>query len=405
MYPWNVLGMEPSEDRKAIKKAYAVLLKKHRPDEDPDGFQEINQAYQAALQILKQAHATASATVSQEYPAASQQADEVSQPTSEPQEPLAGNQSTPEPVELVHPNPPEVLPVEQAVAEQPAGEPEYVMADDPEADAHHNRQLELAEQLFNNLHAMAFASLQEKAELKNWAFLAAYDDIEDFDLRDQVAREVFRRVAEYNLFQRKETGLDLIPPEVLHHMAGLFNWEANWLDYSQHFPEHYLRCVFTELEKPVDRVRTNYKVGYVKRGLALVVDFVAYFLLLGMLASLIETLPAEGKLYFFTGFAGFRLSMELLMKNRSTFATNYFGYRFLDQYLNQPARQVTLKRFLALELMLTPFYLIIAGLFSVDTAIIIMGGYALAVMVWMFFFEGRLPHDVLSGTVAVKRLR
>jgi len=405
MYPWNVLGMEPSEDRKAIKKAYAVLLKKHRPDEDPEGFQEINQAYQAALHILKQAHATESATVSQEYPAASQQADEVNQPASEQQDPVAGNQSTPVPVELVHPNPPEVLTVEQAVAKQPAGEPEYVMADDPEADEQHNRQLELAEQLFNNLHAMAFAPLQEKAELKNWAFLAAYDDIVDFDLRDQVAREVFRRVAEYNLFQRKETGLDLIPPEVLHHMAGLFNWEANWLDYSNHFPDHYLRCVFTELEKPVERIRTNYKAGLVKRFLAFKVDFVAYFLLLGMLASLIEVLPAEGKLYYYLGFAGFRLGMELLMKNRSTFGTNYLGYRFLDQYLNQPARQVILKRFLALELMLVPFYLIIAGLFSVDTVIMIVGGYAVIMVVMMFLLQGRLPHDVLSGTVAVKKLR
>jgi hypothetical protein len=418
MYPWDVLGIEPCEDRKLIKQAYAGLLKKHRPDEDPEGFQAIHEAYQTALNRLKQqAQNTQPAGHRPDWSTPERTSDQPVVPDDVELKPVthdglnnesegielpvshtSNRGSDQDEIDLLHPNP-EVTPL----TEQQPEPVDYRSADTTEPDEEQQRQQELVENLFNQLHAMAFAPIQVKSELDNWQFLQLHEELQDFQLRDQVAREMFRRVAEYNLFQRRETGFDLIPPEVLHHMAGLFNWEANWLDYSNHFPEHYLRCVFTELEKPVDRIRSAYKVGYVKRLLALVVDFVAYFLLLGMLASLIETLPVDGVLYFYLGFAGFRLAMELLMSNRSSFATNYFGYRFLDQFLNRPSRMVVLKRFVALELMLIPVYLIIAGLFAVDTAIIILGVYAFSLMLLMYFCNDRLPHDLLSGTVAVKK--
>lgn len=46
---WNVLGLTPDADSRAIKRQYAVLLKKTRPDDDPEGFQRLREAYEAAL--------------------------------------------------------------------------------------------------------------------------------------------------------------------------------------------------------------------------------------------------------------------------------------------------------------------------------------------------------------------
>lgn len=43
------LGLNEQADERAIKKAYAKRLKETRPDEDPAGFQQLNEAYQAAL--------------------------------------------------------------------------------------------------------------------------------------------------------------------------------------------------------------------------------------------------------------------------------------------------------------------------------------------------------------------
>ena len=43
------LGLTRDADERAIKRAYAALLRVHRPDDDPVGFQRINEAYAAAL--------------------------------------------------------------------------------------------------------------------------------------------------------------------------------------------------------------------------------------------------------------------------------------------------------------------------------------------------------------------
>ncbi|NVZ21511.1 J domain-containing protein [Pseudomonas costantinii] len=47
---WEVLGLNADADTRSIKRRYAVLLKQHRPDEDPTGFQRLREAYEHALQ-------------------------------------------------------------------------------------------------------------------------------------------------------------------------------------------------------------------------------------------------------------------------------------------------------------------------------------------------------------------
>ncbi|MFR7590414.1 MAG: DnaJ domain-containing protein [Longibaculum sp.] len=46
---WNILGIEPTSDKKAIKKAYAFKGKDCHPEEHPEAFQELQQAYKKAL--------------------------------------------------------------------------------------------------------------------------------------------------------------------------------------------------------------------------------------------------------------------------------------------------------------------------------------------------------------------
>jgi hypothetical protein len=46
---WLVLGLPENADKRSIKRQYASLLKQHRPDEDPEGFQRLREAYEQAL--------------------------------------------------------------------------------------------------------------------------------------------------------------------------------------------------------------------------------------------------------------------------------------------------------------------------------------------------------------------
>ncbi|AHG41198.1 molecular chaperone DnaJ [Pseudomonas syringae CC1557] len=46
---WSILGLDAPSDLRSIKRRYAALLKQHRPDEDPAGFQRLRDAYEQAL--------------------------------------------------------------------------------------------------------------------------------------------------------------------------------------------------------------------------------------------------------------------------------------------------------------------------------------------------------------------
>lgn len=53
MEPWRILNIEPTEDVSIIKKAYAKKLRLHHPEDDPQGYQKLREAYDTALLYAK----------------------------------------------------------------------------------------------------------------------------------------------------------------------------------------------------------------------------------------------------------------------------------------------------------------------------------------------------------------
>ncbi|WP_160672028.1 hypothetical protein [Clostridium sp. C8-1-8] len=53
MSSWEVLEIEPTEELSVIKKAYAKKLKVYHPEDDPEGFQRLREAYDNALKYAK----------------------------------------------------------------------------------------------------------------------------------------------------------------------------------------------------------------------------------------------------------------------------------------------------------------------------------------------------------------
>lgn len=49
MKHWDILGIEPTNDRRKIKRAYARLLGQFHPEDDPKGFMRLREAFETAL--------------------------------------------------------------------------------------------------------------------------------------------------------------------------------------------------------------------------------------------------------------------------------------------------------------------------------------------------------------------
>ena len=64
---WDILEIEITDDLNVIKKAYAKKLAENHPEENPQGFQEIQQAYQAAVSYAKRANKGRTVTPKQNW--------------------------------------------------------------------------------------------------------------------------------------------------------------------------------------------------------------------------------------------------------------------------------------------------------------------------------------------------
>lgn len=65
---WEILGIEPTSDKKIIKKAYAKKVKTCHPEEHPEEFKLLYDAYQAALEGKVTFTVSELPTVSEEQP-------------------------------------------------------------------------------------------------------------------------------------------------------------------------------------------------------------------------------------------------------------------------------------------------------------------------------------------------
>ncbi|PFH04499.1 hypothetical protein BCF11_5282 [Collimonas sp. PA-H2] len=202
---WSALDIPPSDDERTVKRAYAKRLKVVRPDDDPEKFQALRQAYERALTLIQ--HSFSRKDEEPELPAVAQDAA------------AAGEPAAPAKVE-----------VEAAALSRPAA--------DKRAVALHQDQASLLEAVQPAFDAAAAAdSLWQALMLQmtpgklryTSAILANFvktEDFENFDVRDAFEFHAMQYCASQNADQTARAA-----------MVEHFGWVDNAQHLFQHNPE------------------------------------------------------------------------------------------------------------------------------------------------------------------------
>lgn len=214
---WEVLGIPPTEDIRAIKRAYAAKLKSYQPEDDPEGFRRLHAAYEAALNRAQ----------AQLRPA-------PFMPPPPPPETLpdlprrAGRQPPTDPLrwredpgknESQSSSRPDVV---EPATEPPAFEPDSAAA--PQVmPSPHDEAREIILTLFRSGAAAALAALDELLALPRYQSLLN---------REQFQRGILERLP-------RNTTTEPFPAEFLSALAERFGWHEGRHPFQRLFPREF----------------------------------------------------------------------------------------------------------------------------------------------------------------------
>ncbi|PWQ93689.1 RDD family protein [Leucothrix arctica] len=298
---WEVLGIEPRSDKKTIKIAYAKLLKKTRPDEDPEGFQRLHSAYKEAQSW-------------EDYYYEEDESEwDSTKSASEPAVLSVDNSESPNDVTLASPSADyvfseDVKPLEVTVTYSESMDndsvTETIESTLPSVDLIEEPVQQLSKedlQLLDDIReqedalAESWESFREQVNtlvadhkacnvVANWSFLEEMPAMQDLEFRKNVADSLFEVVSELNEESLKKKSLYIKRP-VINHLNNLFKWDKHWQEYEYRYSASLHEAVFPYLEETEKVVPGSYisrEVHYYRRIAAFAID-VAIFAVIGFL--------------------------------------------------------------------------------------------------------------------------
>jgi len=239
MNAWNLLGIEPNADKKTIKIAYARLLKKTRPDEDPEGFRRLHSAYQSALNQLDSI-APSDITWLLEKNNDAEEEFEIAEAKQEITVKVQSSEPT------IH---------EQAVnidiIETVNNDLLTETNDDPIQSGTESTLDQMQQDwttLFQQIDDL-LTSASDRQSLQKWQFIETAPFFFDLEFKSNVSDELFSLIAQTNLLiaqtnlKDNDTAL-AIPSAVLNYLNELFNWEQKWIQYQKKFDADLLNAIY-----------------------------------------------------------------------------------------------------------------------------------------------------------------
>ncbi len=276
---WKILGIDKDSSKKTIKIAYAKLLKTTKPDDDPEGFKKLHEAYKKAL---------ASITTTDNKQSSPQW---FTPPHKKHTPPLLHDVSS----DVIVKD----LTNHHAVIDDETDESEYNLHRSTSQDREisqqissidielkeHNRQQQLYDD-WDKLITQVKLLLKEdpkNSKVSDWEFIAELPSMLDLEFRSEASKHIFKVVSNTNKKSLQQNIL-WVKTAILDYLNSLFHWDKQWREFKK---SHGLQInaiyPFLNLTKIDYRKITAKKLGkqsdyYYQRLMAYIVDLSLIFL-------------------------------------------------------------------------------------------------------------------------------
>lgn len=317
---WKILGLAPDSDAKTIKLAYSKLLKQTRPEDDPDGFTALHNAYKTALALAKRRSSASPSPRSVTEATPPNTAADSAVPDTEVLNPApaaseSNSESPPEPLvetlqapdsnsepadtettvnQVVHSTP--------VTPDQPPAEPiiETLQApQDPDQEAEpgdsdeqeffqqpgYQQNLDKDSELIQNYVKELLASPRRLNKVQEWKYIESVPSMVDLHFSAQASDWIFATVSLANA-EKLEKGDLLVRQPVLRYLNDFFQWESHWQRFENTYGDERSDAVF-KYTTANNKTTSNMQLHYFGRIMAFGVDMIIG----GMCYYIAATLP------------------------------------------------------------------------------------------------------------------
>ncbi len=227
MHYWNLLEIQPTSDKRLIKRAYAKKLKQCRPDQDPKAFQSLYEAYQSALNHLEEASESSFDEAFLEE-------------NSVPDQSFAEKEIKKNAFEAI-------THYENKKINFRDDSQDRTGSVDPEENLKNEWETIDPYEAAENVLATCREILQDPQrydEIQSWTFLQGHEDLFDRTCKEYVARNLLNLLIEKKESKEKATQF-YVSEEVLTFLNQIFWWTDRLEDYEDEYSIEHLEKLFT----------------------------------------------------------------------------------------------------------------------------------------------------------------